>query len=46
MYLDCKLAKSLMLRIVVHLIGDIHQPLHAVNRFSKSQPNGRQEIEV
>lgn len=29
-----------MYRVLIHLVGDIHQPLHAVNRYSKSCPNG------
>lgn len=28
------------LKLLVHLVGDIHQPLHAVNRFSESHPKG------
>lgn len=28
------------LRYLVHLIGDIHQPLHVINYFSKDFPNG------
>jgi hypothetical protein len=25
---------------IEHIVGDLHQPLHCVSRFSKSQPNG------
>ena len=32
--------KQLALRFIVHLVGDLHQPLHASTRVSKSQPNG------
>lgn len=38
--LDGRMAKSLMLRFFIHLAGDIHQPLHSINRFSKIHPNG------
>ena len=32
--------KSYDLVWLVHLIGDVHQPLHAVTRFTKSYPKG------
>jgi hypothetical protein len=32
--------KSFMLRYLVHLIGDIHQPLHNTSLVSKDFPNG------
>ena len=32
--------KSYDLVWLIHLIGDIHQPLHAVNRITKSAPKG------
>ena len=32
--------KSYDLVWLVHLIGDVHQPLHAVTRFTKSDPKG------
>ncbi|HAU1652434.1 TPA: S1/P1 nuclease [Legionella pneumophila] len=32
--------KKLSLRILVHLVGDIHQPLHTVTKISKKLPNG------
>jgi len=28
------------LRLLIHYVGDIHQPLHTVNRYTKSNPNG------
>lgn len=33
-------AKGLQLRILVHVVGDIHQPLHTVTRVSQKLPNG------
>lgn len=32
--------KGFSLRILLHVIGDIHQPLHAANQFSQAHPNG------
>ncbi len=32
--------KSYDLVWLVHLVGDIHQPLHAVNRITKAEPKG------
>lgn len=32
--------QKVCLKLIVHIIGDIHQPLHAVNRFSESHPKG------
>ncbi len=32
--------KNLSLKILIHLVGDIHQPLHTVNRVSKRLPQG------
>ncbi|HET6176138.1 MAG TPA: S1/P1 nuclease [Candidatus Sulfotelmatobacter sp.] len=32
--------KSYDLVWLLHLIGDVHQPLHAVNRFTKTAPTG------
>lgn len=32
--------KSLALRFLLHLVGDAHQPLHCISRFSKKLPNG------
>lgn len=32
--------KGLSLRILIHLVGDVHQPLHTATRISKKFPNG------
>lgn len=32
--------KRLALLILIHLMGDIHQPLHAISKVSKQQPQG------
>jgi hypothetical protein len=32
--------KKLALRMLIHIVGDIHQPLHAVTRVSTQLPNG------
>lgn len=34
------IGKSLCIRFLVHIIGDIHQPLHTASQFSKLFPNG------
>lgn len=31
---------SYRLRCYIHYVGDIHQPLHSVSRFTEKQPNG------
>ena len=31
-----------LLMVLVHLTGDVHQPLHCTSRFTKSQPKGDQ----
>lgn len=36
------LETSLMMRWLVHIIGDMHQPLHTVSMFSSLFPNGDQ----
>ncbi|MBX9586730.1 MAG: S1/P1 nuclease [Gammaproteobacteria bacterium] len=28
------------LKLLIHVVGDIHQPLHAINRYSVSHPRG------
>ncbi len=33
-------AQALGLNYVLHFVGDIHQPLHCINQFSKDFPNG------
>ncbi|WP_419418702.1 S1/P1 nuclease [Legionella sp. D16C41] len=32
--------KGFSLRVLLHVIGDIHQPMHAVSLYSKNYPNG------
>lgn len=32
--------KGFSTRILLHVIGDLHQPLHAINRISKAHPKG------
>lgn len=32
--------KGLALRILLHTVGDIHQPMHSITRFSKAYPEG------
>lgn len=32
--------KGLSLRILIHVVGDIHQPLHVASRVSEKHPNG------
>lgn len=32
--------KGFTLRILLHVVGDIHQPLHAANQFSAKHPQG------
>ena len=34
------IAKSLALRLLIHYIGDISQPLHALTRITKNRPSG------
>ncbi len=34
------LSDSFHLRLLIHYIGDIHQPLHASSRFTKNYPQG------
>ena len=35
-----ELSDSFHLRLLIHYIGDIHQPLHTTSRFTKHYPNG------
>ncbi|MDF1757250.1 MAG: S1/P1 nuclease [Legionellaceae bacterium] len=35
-----RLDKAISSRILWHVVGDIHQPMHAVSRISKQYPNG------
>ena len=39
-YNDPLLAKSIDLRFLMHIVGDIHQPLHSVAQYSNAYPNG------
>jgi hypothetical protein len=32
--------KSIALRLLIHFMGDIHQPLHCLNRLDKNYPEG------
>lgn len=32
--------KSLALRELIHLVGDLHQPLHTSDRYTKEHPEG------
>jgi len=34
------LAKSYALRLMIHYMGDIHQPLHCLDRFDAANPSG------
>lgn len=33
-------AKGFMLRMLIHIMGDVHQPLHCASLYSKDFPNG------
>ena len=32
--------KSQALRLLIHYYGDVHQPLHIANRYTKDLPSG------
>jgi len=32
--------KSVALRLLIHYMGDVHQPLHIANRYTKAEPAG------
>lgn len=34
------LGDGINMRLLIHYVGDIHQPLHTVSRFTKDFPNG------
>ncbi len=34
--------KGLMLRVLIHTLGDLHQPLHSISYFSPAYPEGDQ----
>lgn len=40
--LDDQFEKSFMLSFFIHVLGDIHQPLHSCSLFSDEFPNGDQ----
>jgi len=33
--------RSLMMRMLIHLMGDLHQPLHVSSRYNKEFPKGK-----
>lgn len=37
-----KMDKSFYLRFLIHLVGDVHQPMHCIDRFSAQYPRGDQ----
>ena len=37
---DTSYSKSLMIRFLIHFMGDIHQPLHVASRYSTQLPKG------
>eukprot|EP01016_Furgasonia_blochmanni_P030962 TRINITY_DN3207_c0_g1_i2.p1 TRINITY_DN3207_c0_g1~~TRINITY_DN3207_c0_g1_i2.p1 ORF type:complete len:393 (+),score=76.04 TRINITY_DN3207_c0_g1_i2:61-1179(+) len=39
-YLSSSFEAGMMLRMLIHLVGDLHQPLHNVARYSKQHPSG------
>lgn len=34
------LSDSFHLRLLIHYVGDVHQPLHASSRYTKKYPEG------
>ena len=34
------LAKAFSLRVLIHVVGDLHQPLHCVTRYAQASPSG------
>ncbi|MEM6795576.1 MAG: S1/P1 nuclease [Acidobacteriota bacterium] len=34
------LAKAFSLRVLIHVVGDVHQPLHCVSRYTPDRPEG------
>lgn len=38
--MNVNLAQSFNLRLLIHYIGDIHQPLHTVDHYDQAHPNG------
>jgi len=39
-YVSWNLGNSFNLRLLIHYIGDVHQPLHAVSRYTTKYPSG------
>ena len=39
-YVSLDFGRSWNLRLMIHYIGDIHQPLHSVSRYTPDRPNG------
>ena len=37
---DVSLSESINLRLLIHYLGDIHQPLHSVSRYTDKYPEG------
>jgi len=37
---DVDLSRSFNLRLLIHYLGDVHQPLHAVSRYTENYPDG------
>lgn len=37
---NAKLETALMLRFLIHFVGDLHQPLHAASLYNEKHPNG------
>lgn len=33
-------SKDFFLKVLIHVIGDIHQPLHTITKISRNKPNG------
>lgn len=40
MNLNQEFEKSLLIRYLIHVLGDVHQPLHASSLFNDRFPNG------
>jgi len=40
--MNLEFEKSLLIRYLIHVLGDIHQPLHAVALFNEKFPKGDQ----
>jgi len=39
-YVSLDFGRSWNLRLMIHYVGDIHQPLHSVSRYTPSKPDG------